>query len=58
MALNTSLAAWFDRHFYGAICVEGFDADSFQHLFHLSRDGGPKLSLGLSGEMEAIDTIG
>jgi hypothetical protein len=32
-------------------------ADLFQHLFHLARDGGPKFSLGLSGEMQAIDTI-
>ena len=33
-------------------------ADLFQHLFHLGRDGGPKFSLGLSAEMQAIDTIG
>ena len=32
-------------------------ADSCHHLFHLCRDGSAEFSLGLSGEMQAIDTI-
>ena len=29
----------------------------FKHLLHLCRDGDSEFSLGLSGEMQAIDTI-